>query len=131
MAVDRCERGSISVEFALVLPLVLIVILAIVQTGVTMRAHLMVAQAAREGARQATTATSDAEIVRAANLAAGGAAGDGLIVSWATPEGGQAGCPVAVSAETKVPCMFPLLSAVWPHAFNAKATTTMRLEKDR
>jgi Flp pilus assembly protein TadG len=125
------ERGSISVEFALVLPLVLLTLLAVVQTAVVMRAHLMVAQAAREGARQATTANNDGEIVKAANQAAGGVAGNGLTVSWNTPEGGRAGCPIVVSAATKVPCLFPLLSSVFPNGFAAKAESTMRLERDR
>ncbi len=127
----RHEHGSISVEFALVLPLVLISLLAVVQTGAVMRAHLMVAQAAREGARQATTAASDAEIVTAANVAGAGMSGDAVSVTWSMPEGGQAGSPITVSAQTSVPCLFPLLATVWPHAFQAKATTTMRLEKDR
>ncbi len=125
------EQGSISVEFALVLPLVLMALLAVIQTGVVMRAHLMVAQAAREGARQATTATNDAEIVKAATQAAAGANSDVLSVTWNMPEGGQAGSPITVSAQTSVPCLFPLLASVWPHAFQAKATTTMRLERDR
>ena len=54
------SRGSAVVEFALVLPLVLVVLLAAVEVAVVARAQLEVSQAAREGAREAA-ATPDPE----------------------------------------------------------------------
>jgi len=45
------ERGTAAVEFALVLPLVLVVALALVQTGLLVRDRLLVEVAARAGAR--------------------------------------------------------------------------------
>ncbi|WKZ83624.1 MAG: TadE family type IV pilus minor pilin [Acidimicrobiia bacterium] len=42
-------------EFALVLPLVLVVLLAVVEVAVVARTQIEVAHAAREGARQAAT----------------------------------------------------------------------------
>jgi Flp pilus assembly protein TadG len=48
---DRSERGTAAVEFALVLPLVLVVALAVVQTGLLVRDRLLVEAAARAGAR--------------------------------------------------------------------------------
>jgi Flp pilus assembly protein TadG len=47
----RSERGTAAVEFALVLPLVLVVALALVQTGLLVRDRLLVEAAARAGAR--------------------------------------------------------------------------------
>jgi len=49
------------VEFALVLPLVLVVLLAAVEVAVVARAQLEVSQAAREGAREAA-ATPDPSV---------------------------------------------------------------------
>jgi Flp pilus assembly protein TadG len=49
------SRGSAVVEFALVLPLVLVVLLAAVEVAGVARAQLEVSQAAREGAREAAT----------------------------------------------------------------------------
>ena len=49
------DRGTAAVEFALVVPLVLIVLLAAVEVAVAARAQLSVSQAAREGAREAAT----------------------------------------------------------------------------
>ena len=48
---DR-ETGTAAVEFALVLPIVLLVVLALVQTGLLVRDRLLVEAAARAGARE-------------------------------------------------------------------------------
>ena len=47
---DRRHVGSAAVEFALVLPLVLVVALALVQVGLLVRDRLLVESAARAGA---------------------------------------------------------------------------------
>lgn len=47
------ERGSAVVEFALVIPLVVVVLLAAVEIAVVARTQMEVSQAAREGAREA------------------------------------------------------------------------------
>jgi Flp pilus assembly protein TadG len=49
--ISRSERGTAAVEFALVLPLMLVVGLALVQTGLLVRDRLLVEAAARAGAR--------------------------------------------------------------------------------
>ena len=46
-------RGSAAVEFALVLPLLLVVGLALLQVGLLTKDQLIVQEAARAGARQA------------------------------------------------------------------------------
>lgn len=125
------ERGSITVEFALVLPFAMVALLALLQAGVTGAAHIMVSQAAREGARQATTTDNGAEITKAACSAAGMIPAEKLSVSWAAANGWTTGEPVTVSASAEIPCIFPALANVWPSAYTARATSTMRLEKDR
>jgi Flp pilus assembly protein TadG len=54
------DRGQASVEFALALPLVVVVVLGIVQLVVVARDQLAVEVAAREGARAAAVAGSPA-----------------------------------------------------------------------
>lgn len=105
--------------------------LALLQTGLTVRSRILVAQAAREGARQATTTETDGEIRRAAVLAAGGLGGDGLSITYNTPEGWQTGRPVTVTVSYNMPCVFPGLASIWPESLKIAESTTMRIEKDR
>ena len=49
----RGDEGQATVELALVLPLVCLLLLALVQVGLVVHAHLLVVHAAREGARAA------------------------------------------------------------------------------
>ena len=51
------ERGSAVVEFAVVLPLVLVVLLGIVEVAVVARSEIQLVLAAREGARVAAVST--------------------------------------------------------------------------
>lgn len=65
------NRGSAAVEFALVVPLLLLVLLGLVEVAVAARTQLVVLNAAREGARQAATSPDPAAAVRAARRALG------------------------------------------------------------
>jgi Flp pilus assembly protein TadG len=71
------------VEFALVLPLVLVVLLGAVEVAVLARAQLEVSQAAREGAREAATTPDPAAAVAAVRRFLGEAVGAEARVSVA------------------------------------------------
>jgi len=62
----RNERGQSTVELALCLPLVVVVLAALVQVGVIAVDHVKVWHAAREGARVAAVDPDRAAITRAA-----------------------------------------------------------------
>lgn len=68
------ERGSAAVEFALVVPLVVLVLLAAVEIAVVARTQLEVVHAAREGAREAAASPDPALAVAAVRAALGPAA---------------------------------------------------------
>lgn len=70
VAAMRAQRGSISVEFAAVMPLVALVLLGVAQLGLTVAETLTLQHAAREGARTYAT-TADPEAARDAATAAG------------------------------------------------------------
>ena len=52
------DRGQSTVEFALVLPLVVMVLLLVVQVGLVVRDQVLVVHAAREAARAAAVGDS-------------------------------------------------------------------------
>lgn len=70
----RREQGSATVEFALVLPVVLLVVLAVAEVAVVGRVQLELVNAAREGAREAATSPDPARALVAARAALGGSA---------------------------------------------------------
>ncbi len=61
----RGDRGQATVELALVLPVVLLLILLIVQLGLVVRDQIMVVNAAREGARAAIVEPSSSAAAQA------------------------------------------------------------------
>lgn len=66
----RRERGQATVEFALVLPVVVVFVLLLTQVGVSVRNGIAVELAAREGARAAAVSASPAAAARTAATAA-------------------------------------------------------------
>lgn len=65
------ERGSAVIEFALVVPLVLALVLGVVEVALVARSQLMVINAAREGAREAAANPDPAGAVVAARAVLG------------------------------------------------------------
>lgn len=60
---DRRERGAAAVEFAIVVPVLLALLLGIIEFGFMFQAQLAVTHAAREGARMASVGKYDAAAV--------------------------------------------------------------------
>lgn len=58
----RNEKGQALVEFAIILPILLILVMGIVQFGMVLNAYMTIENAAREGARRGIVGGSDKEI---------------------------------------------------------------------
>ncbi len=67
----RRDRGAAAVEFALVLPMLLIVVFGIIDFGRMLNAKIVLTQAAREGSRAAAVGTQVDGETWANNAAAG------------------------------------------------------------
>lgn len=125
-ASSRAERGSAVVEFALVLPLLLLMTLALVQVGVLARDRLVVEQAARAGAREAAVEGDPAAIRNAVVAAAPDLDRSSIVVL--IEDGGARGEPVSVGVTYAVPVHLPLAGWLFPSAVDIHATVTMRRE---
>jgi len=120
------ERGSAAVEFALVLPLVLVMSLAIVQIGLLVKDQILVEEAARAGAREASVNADDEQVRQVVVSAAVGLDETKLGVTIAR-EGG-AGSAVTVTVDYPAPVDIPLVTWLFPGSVDLRGTAVMRQE---
>ena len=102
----RGDQGQSTVEFALVLPFVLLLLLVLLQAGVMLRDQLVVVGAAREAAREAAVSPERARIEAAARRAA-----PGLDLSIKLARGPRRGDLASVDVSAR-PTTLPLVGGV-------------------
>jgi Flp pilus assembly protein TadG len=124
----RGERGTASVEFAAVLPLVLISLLLVVQVALVVAEQLIVQHAAREGAREAAVWNDDAR-ARDAAIRAGNLESDRADVT-VTPSDRPVGSPVLVTVRYRVPLVVPYVTRFLPTEVTLTASSEYRVERE-
>jgi TadE-like protein len=117
----RSELGQSTVEFAFLLPLIVLAALAVVQIGLVVRDELGVVHAAREGARAASVDRDPDAAVRAARRTLPRADVD---VSPRPDIGGEITVTVRYHSLTNL----PLVGALFPDP-DLRASATMRVER--
>jgi Flp pilus assembly protein TadG len=122
------SRGSATLEFALVLPLVLVMALAVVQVGVLLKDQLVVIESARAGAREAAVNLDDAATRQAA--AGAGSSLDGARLDVSIERQGGAGTPVSVQVVYHAPIAIPIVAWLFPPTVDLSATAIMRQETE-
>jgi hypothetical protein len=115
------ERGQATVEFAFVLPLLLLAVLAVVQVSLVVRDQLGVVHAAREAARAASVDPDPAGAVRAAHRTMPGA---DVEVGARPKVGGEISVTVHYTSVTDL----PLIGVLFPDP-DLHATSVMRVER--
>jgi hypothetical protein len=120
------ERASATVEFALVLPLVLTMTLALLQIGLFVKDELVVQEAARAGARQAAVSADDGAAQRAALDASPSLDPDRIEVS-VQREGGV-GTGATVTVLYHAPVVVPIVSWLFRSTVDLSAKAIMRQE---
>jgi hypothetical protein len=110
----------------MVLPLLLVVTLALVQVGLVVRDRLVLADAARAGAREAAV-TDDPGAIRDAVVRAGAPLATDRIEVLVSRDGGR-GTAVTVSLGYADPPSIPAVAWLFPSAIHLSASTTMRQE---
>ena len=102
------DRGATAVEFALVLPLLLLLVFGIIDFGRALNAQVTLTEAAREGVRLAALGYSNADVESRAQAAAPDLSGVDVTVASSC----QAGAGPAADAEVNVSYSFSFVTPV-------------------
>ena len=108
------------------LPLLLVMVLALVQVGLLVRDRLLVEEAARAGARQASISSDPAAITGAARRAAPNL--DPSALSVRVSRAGGRGDPVTVTVAYASAVRVPFVSWLLGRRVDMRASTTDRQE---
>ncbi len=122
----REQSGTAAVEFALVLPLVLTIALALVQVGLLVRDRLLVAWAARAGARAAAIQADPGAVNDAVVGSVHGLDPSDITVSIA--RSGAQGDPVTVTVGYVSEVRVPLVSWLFGGSVSMESDATDRQE---
>jgi len=119
------EKGASAVEFALILPILIMLVFGIFQFGIAYNNYITITHAAREGARLAAVDLYNPDLEDIIKERAYPIPEDDIIISITTPEGEDIGDPVVVEIIYNITVEIPLVGS-WDIPLTSKAV--MRLE---
>ncbi|MBM7623014.1 TadE/TadG family type IV pilus assembly protein [Sporohalobacter salinus] len=130
MQLIRRRRGQVLVELALVMPILLLILFGIVEFGRIFHAYLVIANAARVGARKGAITNNDTEIINAVETAAGHSLDlDSLSITISPSSGGRSkGDSLTVEVDYEVDIFAPVIAQLLPDPFPINGTMVMRIE---
>jgi hypothetical protein len=124
-----CDRGSNAVEFAIILPILIMLIMGIIQFGVAYNNYIALTHAAREGARLAAVGLHEedpAAFEQAVIESAPSVDIENIDVDY--PEGNEIGDPVRVTVEGEIFFIDIPFAGRWG-PIELRGQATMRKEK--
>ena len=122
------QRASAAVEFALVLPLLMVIVLALLQVGLLVKDQLVVFGAARAGAREAAVSRDDGRVHEAAVTAAVTLQSEDIDVE--VRRDGGVGTAVVVTVLYRASAVVPFVEWLFPSIVELRASATMRQETE-
>lgn len=117
---DR-DRGQATVEFALILPVLVLAVLAVIQVALVVRDHVALVHAAREAARAASVDPDPSRAVRAAHRTLP----QSKVDVGARPRVGE---PITVTVTYTSHTDLPLVGPLFPDP-TLTSSVSMRVEK--
>ncbi len=121
------QKGQTVVEAALVLPVLLVMLMAVLSFGLMFSVELVITNACREGARFGTLGKSQSEITtKISNYLSNATLPPGTPVITVTGAGGASGTDVAVVVTYPVQLFIPVPGL--PNPVNVQSQAIMRIE---
>ncbi len=102
------DRGAVAVEFALLLPVLLLIVFGIIDFGRALNAQITITQAAREGARLAALGDTIAQVQSRATTAANGLSVNVNVKQACAPGAGAQGLDADVQVTYSFSFVTPL-----------------------
>jgi len=123
----RNEKGQSLVEFALVVPLVILILMAIIEFGFMFNAYITITNASREGARLGALGSSDTSVVtRVVDTTV--ALDPTKISVTITPANRSRGDMIRVQVNYDYVLITPIISSILSPFIDLEAETVMRVE---
>lgn len=123
------ENGQALVEFAVVLPVLLLLVMGILQFGMMLNSYLTIENASREGARAGIIGDSDAEIQSLIVSTSPGLDPKNLTITITPDETSRkSGDSLTVTVSYNYNLTVPIVSALFNNAVILNGQTTMRVE---
>jgi Flp pilus assembly protein TadG len=129
MGILKKNDGQALVEFAIILPILLLILMGIVEFGMMLNSYLTVRNACREGARTAIVGSSDVEI-KSLILTVSKALNNTDLTINITPgqSNRKSGAPLTVEVKYNYHLTVPIISGIFGNVIVLDAQTTMRIE---
>jgi len=125
----RNEKGQSLVEFAIILPFLLLLLMGILEFGIMLNSYLTIHNAAREGARLGIVAGSNIEIKQLITNISPNLETENLIVNITPSDGSRkSGETITVEVIYNYQVTIPIISNIIHNVVVLKAQTSMRIE---
>lgn len=126
----RNEKGQSLVEFAILLPVLLLLIMGILEFGLMLNSYLTINNSAREGARLGIVSGSNSEISNLITNISPNLDSQNLHVSITPPLEGsrKSGGTISVEVIYNYQVTIPIINNILGNVVVLKAQTSMRIE---
>jgi len=125
----RNEKGQSLVEFAILLPVLLLLLMGILEFGIMLNSYLSINNSAREGARLGIVSGSNLEISKLIINISPNLDSENLIVNITPLEGSRnSGGTLTVEVIYNYQVNIPIISNILGNVVALKAQTSMRIE---
>lgn len=123
------EKGQSLVEFTIILPVLLLLVMGIIQFGLIFNSYITVANASREGARAGISGNTDTQIIQLIKATSPNLNENNLAVTISPSENNRrSGDTLMVRVSYSYQLTIPIISKLFNNQVVLNGQTSMRVE---